>query len=442
MVSYIKSRKDAQIVLFGLLLSLLYSPSSLALTDKFDISGSARFRGEVRDNSDFNSAVNDVTDFIGVRLRMDTKFTPTDYLEAFVQPQFTGVWGQVESNVSGAGTVTGGAFTSGALRDRELTLHQGYVIWHAGDNFDLKIGRQEIAFGEHVVIGDVGFSNVGRSFDAARGTYKFGDNSLDLFYSRLAEADFGGAAIVDDVDFTGVYSQFDTAETIDFLNEVDLYALWLIDDRAGTPINFSFVTLGVRLKNDFGLINGRAESNVQIGRSSGADMLAYMVDIEQGVDLDVQDGLRIAAGYNHASGDDPSSSKFTRYHALFSTAHKWLGYMDFFGRQNIQSALVKFTLKLDEQWKIAAHGHMFWRVRAADLLYTLAVERPIPGQTTPPTSASKRVGEEVNLMLFYNPHPNIALSLLGGLFFPEGYLETTVGGTMAMFSYLQAGFSF
>ncbi len=420
-----------------LLVALCFLAGPAFAADTFHVGGSARFRFELRENRDFNSGVNDVLDFVGTRLRLDVKFTPADYLEAFVQPQFAGVWGQVESNVSAGGVVTGGAFTSGALRDRELDLHQGYVLWHAHDRIDFKIGRQELVYGEHVVIGNVGFSNVGRAFDAGLVRFFFGDHSVDLFYAKLAEVNGNGALLSGDVDFSGIYAQFSPGG---LFKAVDGYLLWLRDDRAGDPEDFNFATIGSRMLVQSGIWDSRLEGNVQLGDRLGANMFAYMIDVEQGVKFAVRDGLRFAVGYNLASGDDPTTGTFTRYHQLFPTAHRWLGFLDFFGRQNIQSGTIRIRMNWNDQWATKLHAHSFWRVRQADLLYGLTAEVPTAGQATPPTSTSKHAGEEVDLVVVYKPHPLIDLELFGGFFIPGAYIDSAIGDDVAYFTYLQAMF--
>ena len=393
----------------------------------------------MRDNRDFNTAANDETDFIGSRLRLDIHLHPIKELEFFVQPQYSGAWGQVESSQNAVATQTINSFTSGALNDRELQLHQGYILWHALSNASFKIGRQELAYGDHVVLGNVGFSNVGRSFDAALVKLHYSNLQADVFYSQLAEDDFNGTNLSGDIDLAGVYSNYTTQwNAVPFIEN---YLIWLKDQRSGSPNNFNFVTLGTRAIYEHENYYGRIEANLQVGKRLNQDMLAYMFIVEQGAKIDFLHGFDFAVEYNHASGDDPSSGKFTRYHQLFPTAHKWLGYLDFFGRQNIQSAVAKLVLNLHEKWTATAHIHSFWRVRTSDVLYGLATEAPLAGQTTPPTSNARHVGEEVDLVLSYKPIKQIALEAFGGFLLPAGYLENAVGSDTAYFTYLQTTFN-
>lgn len=404
---------------------------------RYSLSGEARFRYEARDNQNFNNGADDFNQFVGTRIRLNISLRPFESLEGFFQPQFSGVWGQVEPNLAGNGTITGGGLTSGALRDRYLSLHQGFIRWSLSDEFRFKIGRQEIMYGDHVVIGNVGYSNVGRSFDAAMIQAKIGDRALDFFYSKLAEDDTPGSGLAGDQDLAGIYANL---MPLGFFSAFDLYGLWFRNDRTGKPTAFHFGTFGSRLKFTTGKFDTRFEGAFQVGKSAGSNMRAYMIDFEEGLTVPYRNGLRFALGYNHASGDDPSTGTFTRYHSLFPTAHKWLGFMDFFGRQNIQSGTLRTKLTWNKQWITQMHFHTFWRVKTQDILYGLAAEVPTRGIVAPPASAKRHAGEEVDLVVTYKPHPSISLEALGGLFFPGGYMKDTLGRNLSCFSYLQATF--
>jgi len=145
--------------------------------------------------------------------------------------------------------------------------------------------------------------------------------------------------------------------------------------------------------------------------------------------------------YNRASGDDPSTGKFTRYHPLFPTAHRWLGYMDLIGRQNIQSGVLHTSLKFSPKWSATFDLHSFWRVDEGDLVYSIVTGTPLAGQAVPPTSGAKHVGEEIDAVIVYRYNDFVALEGAGGLFLPANYLENAVGTAMSWFSYFQATFS-
>ncbi len=186
----------------------------------------------------------------------------------------------------------------------------------------------------------------------------------------------------------------------------------------------------------------RFEENTQIGEHFGNNMFAYMMDAEAGYTIDWKSGFRLGLEINRASGDKSTNSKFTRYHQLFPTVHRWLGYMDLFGRQNIQSGVFHALLKINKKWSASADIHSFWRVEEQDLIYSIVTETPFAGQAAVPTTGKKHVGEELDLIISYNPVEHVALKVMGGVFTPGGYFKTAVGNDVGYFSYVQTTFSF
>lgn len=416
---------------------VLPSPTPVPQKKTLDIGGEIRFRFEALDNRDFDSTTNDRHDFIGSRIRLNVLLSPTDTLEAFIQPQMSGVWGQIDSTTSGSGVVIGGIPTSGGLQDPKLSLHQGYVTWKFLDEATLKIGRQELAYGDHIVIGNLNYSNVARSFDAGLIRLTRSSNRFDFFYSKLAENDVAGSGLSGNDDFAGIYA---TLSPPSMFTEIDVYGLWLRRAKTGDPVTFNFGTFGTRFKYLSNGWNGRFEGALQYGEHTTKTMLAYMVDYEGGYTFDLKKGLKVTGEYNFASGDDATNGKFTRFHSLFPTAHRWLGLMDFFGRQNIQSGVMHLALKLDDQWEFGTDLHSFWRVQSSDILYGLTAEAAVAGQTSPATSSALHSGEELDMIVTYKPTERIEFQALGGVFRPAGYIKSSIGNSLSYLSYMQATF--
>ena len=406
---------------------------------KWTLGGEARFRFETRDNRDLNSATNDHNSFVGSRVRLNVGFQPSENLQGFIQPQFSEVWGQGTANIAGNGTLTGGIINSGGITDPALNIHQAYANWKMSEQWRIIIGRQELAYGDEIVVGPLGFSNVGRSFDAILVRTEGSNYKTDFFYSKIADEDVAGSAFLGEYDFAGAYNSLNKLSSIDSL---DLYGLYVRDRRTGAPTSFNFGTFGLRIKDQVSDFDYRFEGNGQVGQHLGNKMLAYMVDAEAGYTIHVKKDLRLALEYNRASGDKPTSTTFTRYHQLFPTMHRWLGYMDLFGRQNIQSGIFHANLKINKKWNIAADLHSFWRVESQDVIYSIVTESPYAGQPAVPTTGKKHVGEEVDLTLGYNPMEFIAIKIVGGMFFPGAYFKSSVGNDVGYFSYVQTTFTF
>ncbi|MEP6662389.1 MAG: alginate export family protein, partial [Verrucomicrobiota bacterium] len=103
-----------------------------------------------------------------------------------------------------------------------IDLHQAYFTLGNLKEFplSLKIGRQELAYGDERLVGPVGWNNIGRVFDAAKLRWQTGSFGVDVFTSRTVIPEDGRFNVENDYDFfSGIYA----TTTIVPKNTVDLY---------------------------------------------------------------------------------------------------------------------------------------------------------------------------------------------------------------------------
>ena len=418
--------------------------------DKIKAQGQFRFRAEARDdvnrdNLEVDAIQNKLAGFLLYRIRLLVDFQPTDEFSVVVQPQFSSSFGQVDGILNGSGSATGGNITSGGTIDKAITMHQAYLQWKWNESFSLRAGRQELVYGDSMLIGNLDFNNVARSFDAFRFRYEREKHKLDFFYSRIAEDDVNRPSVNGDIDFAGLYW---ATEGDGFLQNFDAYALWLKDDRIvrvdafETLLNFHFVTLGSRLKMAKFGFDFRGEGGIQVGEKEQQTMLAYMYDAEFGYTVPFKHPFRLAVGYNYASGDDPDTETFTRWHQLFPSPHPYLGYLDFFGRQNIKSAVVRTAVNISDKWTAGVDAHVFWRANTKDFVYSINTEVVADGQFFILTSEDKNLAQEIDANLKYTATKNIDVWAQGGVLFPKGFIQEEIGDYRSYYAFVQTTFRF
>lgn len=300
-------------------------------------------------------------DGVAYRARLGLATTPIDVgsgrevIVTFV-PQASGFWGDV----------------SGGLADAGLGVHEGKLRIR-GDGYWVDAGRFEMAYGGHLVIGDVGWHETGRSFDGARARFLIGGDGayLDGFATLIAEGSSVGASDpvgAGDVYFTGVYAGL--GPLLDPALELDTYALSKVTpetDDGPMPQDFTAleVTLGTRMKRRLERVVASVELGVQLGKRAPDNdrVIAYQIDME--ALADVIGALRLGGGASWASGDDPDTGNDESYDQLFPTAHKFLGMMDIIGpRSNVAAAALKARHAI-ARFKLAADAHLFWRPEVA-----------------------------------------------------------------------------
>lgn len=265
------------------------------------------------------------------------------------------------------------------LADPVLGLHEAWIDI-ARPGFRIDVGRFEMAYGDHLVIGNVGWHHLGRAFDGLRGHFEAGDAWFDVFFTVLNEGFVQGPFAepygASDTYFAGAYAGL--GELIWEKLDLDLYLLsriWpgvenLPDDPDLEVIEqdpAADVTAGVRLKGRAGVIDFRAEQGLQGGTRPGGtveaarDVFAYQGDVELGLDLRETLPLRVSGEAFYASGDDPNTFEIEAYDQLYPTGHKWMGLMDVVGaRSNVYGGVLHGQVFLTPVI-LSVDAHAFWR---------------------------------------------------------------------------------
>ena len=166
-----------------------------------DIGDKIKFSAQIRprlqlSNRDFNSATA-MNTYSQLRTRVGVMFNTGDNLSAFVQIQDSRTFGSETSTLSNMSNID---------------LHQGYFVL---DNFfklplSLKAGRFELLYGSQRLIGPVGWSNVGRSFDGGVLTVKTKPIDIDLVAARTNETMLPGDS--SDVFVYNIYGKIKSFE--------------------------------------------------------------------------------------------------------------------------------------------------------------------------------------------------------------------------------------
>lgn len=401
--------KMKHVVPAAILLSSGLAVAQDAPLKNIKINGWGFYRNETRNNSDFKAGTKDKQNFAQTRLNVTmTGDLADNYGYVVFAPQFSKISGQNETTPEGNETQS-----SGQLYDPNLNLHEAYIALRPtqNENFHLLAGRQEFAYGDHLLVGSVPWHRIGRSFDAVRARYKFSDRfTLDAFTSKLqennasqtgvtpADATAQGSTLAtasQDSDFHGAYF---SANLGAYAQAVDLY-VFNKDNQAqsgtapalqATGAFKDTLAYGARVKSKAGdtAVDYRAEVTLESVRFHGETdrTSAQQYDVEVGYTLPFK-STRFAVEYFDASKN---------YDQLFPTAHKWLGYADIFARRNIKGTVVHGSTKLTDKLGFFADYHMFQRSSTGKGWFAFnGVETDVA------SSNKKDLGNELDLIASY-----------------------------------------
>ncbi len=287
-----------------------------------------------------------------------------------------------------------------------------------------RAGRQELLFGEQRLVSPLDWANTRRTFDGYRGTYTKGDFSLDGFFTNVVDRSFANEDQWDSADslqdFYGVYASMKNLP----IGVYEAYYLGYNNDNPGVN-NFDYHTIGTRLAGQRGKLLYETESGTQFGTNSdGSDHSAYFFTGGLGRQLEIGKWKPTLWGwYDYASGEedfDDVNRGDDGFDHLFPLGHKYLGFMDLYGRRNLHDINGQLITPLGEKVKLLLWYHHF--ILAEDTTPYDIVMQPY---NTNVAAADRELGSEIDVLFFITVTPRQG-ALIGYSHFAAGdYYQQT-----------------
>ncbi len=390
-------------------------------------------------------------DYVLNQTRLWADADVNEHLRVFIQLQDARVFGA-------EGTTLG--FANAYSENSIFDLHQGY--FDLKNLFDLpltvRVGRQEIIWGDHRVIGNFVWNNVGRSFDGGRVMWDTDDIHAEAFAAKVNESGF-----VSDSD-QNVY-----ASLVGFKKLVPGALLELMyiqkNDQNNTTNNatingFSPSPSGAVEIHDVGArITGKvpnleaidytAESHGQFGDYGNQTQRAWAFAGVVGYTFkDLAWTPRFGVEYDYASGDhNPNDNTHTTFDNLYPTNH-WnmiYGSANMIGWQNMHDARANIKVMPTSKLTTQVDYHYFWLANRADGWYmasgALALPRPGVGGSFTPDSNS--LADEIDLTVSYKLYKNVDILAGYSFFDPNAWITQATGQDYAtQWGYIQTTVTF
>lgn len=396
-----------------LLPALLLCSSTLA-DESLQVDAQARVRVESRDNRDFNSAADDQRTNVMTRARLGVSYQPGDGWTFRLLAQDSQAWDPVTSTMA---------------NEAEFELQELYAQYKGGP-LGVQFGRIPLAYGKQRLVGTFEWSNVARRFDGLKLSYDLGLAQLDGWVTELGGSPSTFAA---NGEFCGLYATLPK-----WLGQrTEGYLFWNHDPSS--PLA-NFWTIGARREAKHGPWRYEAEAAGQVG-----DVTAYAASLEGGRSLGPVD---LTLGFATASGDStPGAGEVTTFQNLFPTNHLHYGMLDYQGWRNVHDLYGKSSWKPNKWLGIEGQAHAFWLANSRDFWYGAGGG---PNRTTggvayqdPTGAAGTEVGQELDLVVTVNPHPQVSLQAGYGHFFSGGFISRVnaangVSASDSGFFYFQA----
>lgn len=307
----------------------------------------------------------------------------------------------------------------------------------------VRMGRQELVYGEQRLLGHVSWLNAARTWDAVKLTYRRKAFQVDAFGAslvRILDSEFDKSG--NGNRFAGVYL---TTGAILPKATVEPYVLWKRDVNLRTELgavdDLEHTTAGVRVAGrlparlDYGI-----EMAVQRGAVGSDDIRAWAGHWQLRESLPGAGAVKLTSEYNYASGDkDPADGVRGTFDQLYPTPHDKYGLADQIGWKNVHHVRGGFELTPFKGTPITTNYHSWWLAEKRDAIYAAgsgALARVIAG------AASSHVGQEIDVQVSRALTPQ--LQLAGGYahIFTGAFLKQATPGASYSHPYVMATYVF
>ena len=442
--------------------------------DKLTIGGEVRARYEYRIGTTFGvSQANESAASERVRVNVGYDLTPD--VSFFAQLQDARIWGSEGNDRIGGGTSGLAAVSSQNNNGTGVDLHQGYIQLKnvLVPGLSLKMGRQEIIFGDHRLFGNFGWSQIGNAFDGVRATYSTGMADVDLFWVRVFESEVSagcGTAATATANCTGViFNGAGTKGTLDqdvygaYLTlkpvpnwTIEPYYFLLKDSRAATASTAAAITqaqtldqarstLGGRINGKAGGLDATAEGawqfggvaglggaagapqqhNLHINAEAAAAKIGYTFEPvpmrpRLGFEVDYASGDNCVAATTSATTGCNAVNHANTFDNLFPTNHFHYGYMDLMAWRNMVNYQVMFDVKPSPVSKLQFNYIIHRLARTTDNWYRAAQAIYVSPTAT---NQEASLGQELDVHYWHTFKEKFKFEIGYGHFFAGAFLD-------------------
>lgn len=308
----------------------------------FEIFANLRARFESRNNSDFNSTIDDANQFVAQRWTVGVKYNSSK-TPAVMQIRFA--------------------------RDKLSSLNFTYLYqlyFDLGKVLKFRLGRQSIQYGDSRIIADPPWSNVGRSFDGVRMMWTGKKHQCDLFALELVTPN--GMAPAKPSYLLGNYNTFNLSKD----NVLDVYYILKSQLNAGyNNGDYNVGSIGTRIKGKMNNLGYYAEIISQLGSNGNKTQSSLGYFFRLDYQLKMNWSPKFTIGRDFASGTaEPAGNTCNTYDPIYASAHKYYGYMDLVGMKNMKDLIFSLELKPSPNFTLSIDHHNFQLDKPKDAWYT------------------------------------------------------------------------
>lgn len=393
--------------LFFMLLGMI-STTCFAQDNFFKISGQYRARTELRNGyKTLFTDSSEVAFFTAQRARLMFDFKK-DNIQFYTSIQDARTWGDEEQKKDLAGLQVNELWSA-------IKLHP---LWW------VKIGRQELVYDEHRLLGNLDWANSTISHDAM--VIKYKNDSLKLqwhigaAYNQYGEPLSGTTYTLKNYKFLGftwLKKEFNYGHALSAL----IIANGMNSTITTSPKMKTMYTFGPLYTYNHQNWKGILGAYLQDGRTDkNLIQKAFMVNASLEKKID-QVLLGLGVDYLSGNKDNTSVTESDNFYTLYATNHKYYGNMDYFvsfpndtKQRGLTDIFARIGYIPSKLWSTALDIHNFSLANAYLSGSTSEIKKPL--------------GTEVDLTLDYKPNSMIQLQFGADYLFASKNMEALKGG--------------
>jgi hypothetical protein len=328
------------------------------------------------------------------------------------------------------------------IDENALSVHQAFIDWNMNKNWQLRLGRQEMGYGNNRILTFREGPNTRLTFDAAILKYRNPKRSVDILAVSPVVSKEG---VFDDESMksfvVGVYA-----------NEVVVPKKFLLDyyvvNFASDQRQYNYVS-GKESRQSYGFrafsqnprFNYELESTYQSGKFNNLEIDAFGISMDINYKVSVKNNVILGVAGNYISGDkDRTDNKLNTYNLIYSKPSYGLAAP--IGSSNIEN--INPYVKLNPTKKLFLQAGVYFMQRNSnqDGTYSPGMGQVRPNREKLYASTNREIGTQYSFESNYilNNHISFAADLA---YFDAGkYVKDTGKGQNITYFSLKSSIKF
>ena len=269
------------------------------------------------------------------------------------------------------------------------------------DPVSLRIGRQDLSFGYHRLVGTAYWRNASRGYDAALVTVNVNWLRVSTFASAPVVCQYNGMSHHQaGNNFYGTYGAIKNRIPNSVLEP---YVLWRLTPAylsgAGHAAHLDEKTVGLHWAGTASRFDYDAESAAQVGTLGAQTIRAWAWSAILGYTFPSPLKPRVFVKYDFASGDrNPTDGVRGTFDQLYPNIHDHHGLADLIAWQNVKSVRAGVRVSVRRNWILASAYNDWWLASATDAFYN---SRGVIVAQDPKGLSGTHIGREYDIQTSY-----------------------------------------